>query len=59
MLVYTALQPPRPVYTVTAAPEIISQACTIPLTVATLYPPIAVLCKYSNMLCALTFPSID
>jgi hypothetical protein len=59
MLVYTALRPPRPEYTVTAAPEIIPQACTIPLTVATPYPPIAALCKYANTLCAPTFPSID
>lgn len=48
-----------PVYIVPAAPEIIPQTCTIPLTEATPYPPIAALCKYANMLCAPTFPSID
>jgi hypothetical protein len=48
MLVYTALRPPRPGYAVTAAPEIIPQACTIPLTVVTPYPPITALCKYAT-----------
>lgn len=59
ILIYPLLRPARPEYSVTVAPEIIAQACVIPLTVATPYPPIAALCKYANTLCDATFPSID